>query len=118
MNSAANRPERWAAQGGENAVLRLEIPPDLARERTFEISCSMTVRPNAGAHSPWHEMRVFAEGALEWSRRIATAQPSPYDGLEMRFRRTLAPGQRLMLLVESNGGGVRRLSLAIEADEC
>lgn len=111
-------PERWAVRGDEAGVVRLEIPPDLARERRFEISCAMTVRPNAGAESPWHELRVFADGHLEWQRRIATAKGEPYDGLEMRFRRTLAPGQRLVLQAQSNGGGVRRQTLEIEAEEC
>lgn len=118
MTGKPARPERWAARGDDAAVLKLEIPPDLVRERTFEISCAMTVRPVAGAESPWHELRVSADGEIQWSRRIATARGEPYDGLDVRFRRTLAPGQRLVLLAQVNGAGVRRRSLELEADEC
>lgn len=118
MSADSKRPERWAARGGDAAVLKLEIPPDLLRERTFEISCAMTVRPLPQAESPWHELRVLADGAVQWSRRIATARGEPYDGLEVRFRRTLAPGQRLVLLAQVSGAGVRRQALEIEADEC
>ncbi len=117
MNESST-PERWAARGGEAAVLRLEIPPDSVRERCFEISCAMTVRPNPGAENPWHELRVFADGHLEWQRRVSTARGEPYDGLEMRFRRTLAPGQRLVLQLQVQGSGVRRQTVEIEADEC
>lgn len=118
MNSKPDRPERWSARGAESAVLKLEIPPDLARERTFEISCAMTVKPVAGAESPWHELRVSADGEIQWTRRISTAASEPYDGLEMRFRRTLAPGQRLVLLAQVAGSGVRRRTLDLEAEEC
>ncbi len=118
MTGKPARPERWVARGEDAAVLKLEIPPDLVRERTFEISCAMTVRPVAGAESPWHELRVSADGEIQWSRRIATARGEPYDGLDVRFRRTLGPGQRLVLLAQVNGAGVRRRSLELEADEC
>ncbi len=111
-------PERWSVNVADSPTARLEIPADLDRERTFEISVAFTVRALDGADSPWHELRVFADGRAQWTRRIPTATPAAYDGLDMRFRRTLPPGQRLSLLAETDCRGARRLALAIEADEC
>lgn len=115
---SVSAPERWAARLTEAPNARLEIPADLKRERTFEISIAFTVSAVEGADSPWHELRVFADGQAQWKRRIATAHPAPYDGLEMRFRRMLPPGRRLSLLAETDCRGARRLSLVIEAEEC
>lgn len=111
------RPERWASGPTADAVLRLEIPADLHREREFEISVAMSVRALDGAAAPWHELRIFANGQLEWSRRIPTATDQPYDGLDMRFRRRVEAQRRLSLLAEVNCGGARRLKLVIEAEE-
>jgi hypothetical protein len=41
------RPERWASDVGDAAEAVLDIPPDLRRERRFEISCAMTLRATA-----------------------------------------------------------------------
>jgi hypothetical protein len=117
-SDAAATPESWSRRVADSPGVRLEIPADLARERTFEISIACCVCAVESAASPWHELRVFADGELQWRRRIATAQPAPYDGLDYRFRRTLAPGRRLLLLAESECSGARRLTLAIEAQEC
>ena len=115
---SAPAPERWAVKVADAPNARLEIPADLKRERTFEISIAFTVSVVEGADSPWHELRVFADGQAQWKRRIATAQPAADDGLETRFRRTLAPGRRLSLLAETECRGARRLALEIEAEEC
>ena len=113
----ARPPERWQFSAGDSAVARLDIPADARRERTFEISFSMTVRANDGAASPWHEMRVYADGQLQWSRRISTQQTAAFDGLEYRLRRRIEAGRALRLhaLVACAEG--RRLKLEIEADE-
>lgn len=115
---SAARLENWSRRVADSPTLRLEIPPDLARERTFEISVSCSVRAFEDAVAPWHELRVFADGEMQWQRRVATAQPAPYDGLDYRFRRTLPPGRRLTVLAESGCDGARRLLLAIDAEEC
>ena len=110
-------PERWQVEGGDAAVVRLEIPPDAGRERQFEIAISMLVRARDEARQPWHEMRVFADGELQWARRCATQQPAEYDGLDYRFRCHLAIGRALRLQAHSDCGGGRRLKLRIEAEE-
>jgi hypothetical protein len=113
----ARRPEQWKVRAGDGAVARLDIPADARRERTFEISVSMNVQPNKAAVSPWHEMRVFADGELQWSRRIATQHPAAFDGLEYRFRRRVGMGRALRLQALVDCAQARRLQLEIEADE-
>lgn len=112
------QPERWLADAGDAPEACLDIPADSQRERRFEIACSMTVRPAGDATAPWHELRVYADGDLQWSRRIPTQHPAAFDGLDYRFRRTVAVGRglRLQALSECNQG--RRIQLTIEADEC
>jgi hypothetical protein len=111
------RPERWRVEVGEAATARLEIPPDARRERLFEIAISMLVRARDDAPQPWHEMRIFADGELQWARRCVTQQPAEYDGLDYRFRRHIAVGRTLRLQVHSECGGGRRLKMRIEAEE-
>ena len=113
----SRRPERRSVQAGTAPIAELEIPADSQREREFEISCAMTVRANAGAETPAHELRVYADGELQWSRRIPTQHPAPFDGLEMRFRRRVAVGRALRLQAHADCTEGRRLSLLIEADE-
>ena len=110
-------PERWHREVGDAAVARLEIPADALRERVFEIAISMLVRALDDARQPWHEMRIYADGELQWSRRCATQQPAEYDGLDYRFQRRIAVGRALRLQVHSDCSGGRRLKMRIEADE-
>lgn len=111
------RPERWAKSAGNASIARLDIPADARRERQFEISVSMRVRALDGARAPWHELRVDADGQWQWSRRIATQHPAPFDSLDYRFRRSVPVGRALQLLATSDCGEARRLDLLIEADE-
>jgi hypothetical protein len=111
------RPERWHAEVGDAPMARLEIPPDARKERLFEIAISMLVRAREDAPQPWHEMRIFADGELQWVRRCPTQQPAEFDGLDYRFRRHIAVGRALRLQVHSDCSGVRRLKIRIEADE-
>ena len=39
----AREPERWRASAGARDVVRLDIPADAQRERTFEIFCCLVV---------------------------------------------------------------------------
>ena len=112
------RQERWIKNAAGLPMAILDIPADLHRDRTFEIACSMTVRANEGATSPWHQMRVSADGELQWSRRIDTLHPAPFDGLDYRFRRTVAAGRALRVQAAVECAQARRLTLAIEAEEC
>lgn len=116
-SAAPPRPERWHIEVGDAAVARLDIPADAVRDRVFEIAISMQVRAHDDARQPWHEMRILADGELQWSRRCATQQPAEYDGLDYRFRRRIDVGRALRLQVQSECHGGRRLKIRIEADE-
>jgi hypothetical protein len=111
------RPEHWKTLAGDGPIARLDIPADAQHERTFEISCAMNVRPNENAAAPWHELRVYADGELQWSRRVATQHPAAFDGLEYRFRRRVAVGRALRLQAMVDCSEARRWQLVIEADE-
>lgn len=111
-------PERWSTDAGDAAQAVLDIPADLLRERRFEIACAMTVRAGTELDGAWHQMKVFANGAVQWRRRIPTSNPGASDGLDYRFRRSVPPGQALRVLVECETQGARRAGLVIEADEC
>jgi hypothetical protein len=110
-------PEHWSVQAGNAATARLDIPADIRRERRFEIAVSMSVSAFANAASPWHELRVHADGQLQWQRRIPTQHPAPFDGLDYRFQCSVAVGRTLRLLAFSECGEAQRLQLRIDADE-
>ena len=75
--------ERWTADSGTRDVVRLDIPADALRERSFEIYCHLVVRgTRADAR---HGMRVLVDGALEWARSVPT-HPDGSDSLELRLR--------------------------------
>ncbi|MFY9511599.1 MAG: hypothetical protein WAQ05_11575 [Rubrivivax sp.] len=119
MNSKTDKPaaERWAVNTGAAAEARLQIPADSHRNRRFEIACAMQVRALETAVAPWHELRVYADGRLQWQRRISTAQPAAFDGLDYRFQCSVPAGQALRLSANVECQGARRLQLQIEADE-
>lgn len=77
----------------------------------------MRVQALENAATPWHELRVYADGQLQWQRRIPTQQPAPFDGLDYRFQHSVAVGRALQLLATVECAGARRLQLQIEADE-
>jgi hypothetical protein len=111
------KPERWQAATEGQSVLRLSIPADLYRERRFEISVALSVRALESAAESHHALKVFADGQLQWQRRIATARGEPWDGLDLRFSRSVPVGRPLLLLAEAKGEGAKILRLSIEADE-
>ena len=113
----ALRPERWALDAGSAAEAVLDIPPDLRRERRFEITCTMTVRCPMDLGDAWHELAVLANGAQQWRRRIASSNPGSQDSLDFRFTRQLAVGEALRLVLRCASRGVARDRLLIEADE-
>lgn len=110
-------PERWRSEGGPVALLKLDIPPHASRERVFDISCTLVVRLREDRSDAWHRLVVQAEGRLEWDRRIPTQNPGATDGLEMHFRRRVAIGEALRLVVTSEVHLCQRVSLLIEAEE-
>ena len=69
------KPERWAIDAGSAAMARLDIPADAIRERGFEISFSMTVRPAAAAKAPRHELRIYVDGELVPAPNTKWASP-------------------------------------------
>lgn len=115
-NESPATPERWHIDAGDAAIAKLDIPPHLQRDRQFEIAVALTVRASMGADA-WHQLRIYADGELQWSRRVATQNPGAFDGLEFRFRRRIAVGQSLRLLAQADGGSTQRLRLLIEVEE-
>ena len=111
------RPERWARDAGDAAEAVLDIPPDLRRERRFEIACTMTVRCPIDLVGAWHELAVLANGAQQWRRRIGSSNPGSLDSLDYRFTRLLAVGDALRVVLRCANRGVQRERLVIEADE-
>lgn len=109
------RPEHWEVDVGDGDVAQLHLPEDLQRERRFEIFCSLTV-DGGGRSEAWHAMRVLVNGAQQWQRREAT-QPGGRDSLDYRFRRVLAAGEPLRIVVTTQVHQARRLGLRITADE-
>ncbi len=118
-------PERWSVEAGDATNATLTIPADAKRERRFEIAVAVTVAvpstehesKGAGAHEPWLQVTVLANGAQQWRRRVPVHNPGQYDGLDYRFRRSVPVGQALRIAVAVAGSGVRRQRLVIEADE-
>jgi hypothetical protein len=115
---AAPPPERWAVSAGDAPQATLRIPADARRERHFEIACAMTVSaPAPPAPGAWHQMTVHADGQQQWSRRVPTHNPGSFDGLDLRFRRSVPVGRELRVTVAVSCSGGRRRSLKIEAEE-
>lgn len=110
-------PERWTLDAGDAPEALLDIPPDARRERRFEIACAFGVRCGDSLDGAWHEMQVLADGAQQWRRRVDSANPGSFDGLDYRFSRTVPVGQPLRVLVRTAVRGVQRRQLLIEADE-
>lgn len=110
-----SRPEHWEADAGDADVAQLSIPPDIYRDRRFELFCSLTV-DSGGRDGAWHAMRLQVNGSQEWQRREAT-QAAGRDSLDYRFRRTVPAGQPLRVVVATDVQGARRIRLRITADE-
>lgn len=109
--------EQWSIHAGDRAIAVLDIPADATRQRRFEIACAMTVQALDKSESPWHELRVYCDGQLQWQRRVATQQPAPFDGLDFRFQLSIGTGRRARIQAESHCQGARRLQLQIDAEE-
>ena len=116
-DAPAHRPEQWKVDVRDAGVAVLDIPADARRERRFEIACLATVRAHAAAEAPTHELRIYADGDLQWSRRIPTDHPADFDGLEFRFQRRVGVGRRLRLQATCDCRQGRPLRIVIEAEE-
>jgi hypothetical protein len=109
------KPERWRIDAGDADVAALTIPADSFRIRHFEIDCRLVVATLApGAQ---HAMRVEVDGGLEWTRRAPTENPGQTDSMDYHFRRELAVGQPLRIVVKTQAKQARRVRLEIEAEE-
>jgi hypothetical protein len=111
------KPERWTLTAGDAATAMLTIPADAKRIRRFEIACAVTVGVPEDAREAWFQVTVQANGSKEWQRRTPAHNPGAWDGLDYRFSRSVGVNQTLRITVAVTGAGVRRRSLAIEADE-
>lgn len=110
------RLERWSADSGHRDVVRLDIPPDASRERSFEIFVSLVVDNQLTRDDAMHGMRVLVDGALEWARNVPTPSGGA-DSLELRLRRSVPVGRPLRLVAMCKLHGVLRTSLGIVAEE-
>ncbi|HEX7637163.1 MAG TPA: hypothetical protein VF457_02100 [Burkholderiaceae bacterium] len=109
------RPERWRVDAGPADVATLTIPADARRPRRFEIDCRLVVA--AAGDGARHGMRVDVDGALEWKRQAATANPGQTDSMDYHFRREIPVGAPLRVVVRTEARGARRVALVIEAEE-
>jgi len=110
-------PERWALRVDDAPEALLTIPPDALRERRFDIACALTVRCGDDLAGAWHELAVYANGALQWQRRVPSHNPGSRDGLDLHLRATVPVGEALRLLARATARGVAIERLEIEADE-
>lgn len=110
------RREHWAVDAGERDVAVLAIPPHAQRERSFEIFCRLDVSNRAGHADATHGLRVLVNGALEWSRSVATHEGGA-DSLDYRLRRTVPVGQALRLSATAEVHRAVHLGLTITAQE-
>jgi hypothetical protein len=108
-------PERWRIDAGGADVATLVIPADSFRVRRFEIDCRLVVMRLADGAT--HGMRVDVDGALEWTRKAPTENPGQTDSMDYHFRRELAVGQPLRIVVKTQVKQARRVALVIEAEE-
>ncbi|MFL6696836.1 MAG: hypothetical protein ACJ8GJ_06680 [Vitreoscilla sp.] len=114
-SATATRPEQWRIDAGDGDVATLVIPADSFRTRHFEIDCRLVVRAlGAGAQ---HSMRVDVDGDLEWTRSAPTENPGHTDSMDYHFRRELAAGKPLRIVVKTQVQQARRVRLLIEAEE-
>ncbi|MCR5865748.1 MAG: hypothetical protein ACK4PH_29300 [Aquincola tertiaricarbonis] len=113
--SSRTTPERWVAETRGRGLLKLDIPPDAARTRTFEISCSLQVQARDGGQA-WHGMKVLVDGAQQWARRVPTHEGGR-DSLDVRFRKTVEPGRPLRLSVQTELHQAAPLALQVVAEE-
>lgn len=109
------KPERWRIDAGDADVATLVIPADAFRVRRFEIDCRLVVMRLADGAT--HGMRVDVDGALEWTRKAPTENPGQTDSMDYHFRRELAVGQPLRIVVKTQARQARRVALVIEAEE-
>jgi hypothetical protein len=91
------------------------IPADASRSRRFEIDCRLVVARLADGAT--HGMRVDVDGALEWTREAPTENPGQTDSMDYHFRRDVAVGLPLRIVVKTQAGRARRVALSIEAEE-
>jgi hypothetical protein len=111
----AGKPERWCIDARDADVATLVIPADSTRTRRFEIDCRLVVVRLADGAT--HGMRVDVDGDLEWTRKAPTENPGHTDSMDYHFRRELAVGQPLRIVVKTQAKHARRVALRIEADE-
>lgn len=114
-NARRDAPEHWRADAHGRELLKLDIPPDAARERRFEVSCSLQVRAREGAEAT-HGLTVLVDGAQQWARRVPT-HPGGADSLDVRFSRTVPVGKPLRLVAQAQLRDAVALQLQIVAEE-
>lgn len=113
---AVDAPEHWSAQSGSRDVVKLDIPADSLRERRFEIYVRLVAANRAGRPEATHALKVWVDGALEWSRQAPTPADAT-DSLDLRLARVVPAGRPLRLSASCELRGSQRVALTITADE-
>jgi len=108
--------ERWSKKKPGGGVAELRVPPDAYRVRRLEVYCRIVVALKTDTPAS-HGMSVFANGALQWTRRIKTSNPGATDTLDHRFARELAVGEPLRLTVTAEAVGCVPVQIEIEVEE-
>lgn len=108
--------ERWSNKKPGGGVAELRVPPDANRVRRLEVYCRIVVALKADTPAT-HGMSVFANGALQWTRRIQTQNPGAIDTLDHRFSHELAVGESLRLTVTAEAAGCVPVQIEIEVEE-
>jgi hypothetical protein len=115
--------EHWSAREGPVDVLALDIPPDSARSREFDIDCRMVVKRRVGpdgqsVSDASHGLRVYVNGSLAWSRTVPThGEAGQTDSLDFHVRHTAPAGRPLRVIAMSEVNQATRVSLSIDAEE-
>ena len=114
----ARRPEHWSVDARDAEVATLTVPAALGRERVFEIDLRFVVRTPPETVGAWLSVLFELDGAREWTRRVDAQCPGHTDSLDFHCRRSLPEGRALRLRVTTQvGGGARRQSLRLDAEE-
>jgi hypothetical protein len=108
--------ERWRKTTRGGGVAELRVPPDAHKVRTVEVYCRFVVALKTETPAT-HGMSVYANGALQWSRRIETHNPGATDTLDHRFSRELSVGEPLRVTVNAEAIGCVPLHIDIEVEE-
>jgi hypothetical protein len=116
---APAEPESWCTRTTDTDVAVLTIPGALDRTRTFDVDVQLRVSVPAQARKPELGLSLEVDGALRWSRSIASRMAGDVDTLEYHCRLVLEPGRdtRLRARATTRECALQRLSVSAVEDQ-